>query len=170
MPRTGRPAQDSRFVAQRFGELKLQVFSSVRVRTELAQASDFSVTLTQDKFARDCLSTSPQLRTVRQKTLATENVKLRQRKLRELCRLATVSRPDICARLALFAPRVNSLQGSDVSRIDGPAKPAKVWQQATVLKYLSSSHARKPEHGREDGRMRKRSQEIHGWTITLAGW
>ena len=100
------------------------------------QVSDVPVTLTQDEFARNSepLPTSPQLWAGRQKTLSIEDIKLRQCKLGELCLLATVSRPDIGARSAHIASRVNSLQGSDMYRINDLVKTAKVWQQAAILK------------------------------------
>ena len=57
--------------------MKLQESSIVHVEIELAQGSDFSVTLTQDAFARKLKPrpTSPQLRAARQKRcqLATKN-------------------------------------------------------------------------------------------------
>ena len=65
-------------------------------------------------------------------------MKLCQCKLGELCWLATVSRPDICARLARIASRINALTGSDVYRINDLVKTVKTWQKATQLKYASS--------------------------------
>ena len=107
---------------------------------ELSQDSSFSVTLTQKDFAEKLqpLGTSPQLWAARQKLLSPEDVKLRQCKLGELCWLATVSRPDICARLARIASRINELTGSDVYRINDLVKTVKTWQKATQLKYASS--------------------------------
>ena len=69
-----------------------------------------------------------------------EYVKLRQCKLGELCWVAAVSRPDICARLARIASRINALRGSDSYRINEPIRAAKDWQRPTVLKYASPSH------------------------------
>ena len=68
-----------------------------------------------------------------------EDVKLRQRKLGKLCCLATVSCPDICARLARIAPRINCLQGSDASRINDRVRTAKEGQKAAASKYASST-------------------------------
>ena len=64
------------------------------------------------------LLTPLQSRAARQKTMSLEDTELRQCKIGELCWLATASRPDICARLARIAYRVNSLKGSDVYRIN----------------------------------------------------
>ena len=63
-----------------------------------------------------------------------------------------MSRPDICARLARTASRVNLLKGSDVYRINDLVKTVKVWQQAAVLKYFSSSRVSKYARGGEDER------------------
>ena len=107
---------------------------------ELVQDSTFSVTLTQKEFTEklEPLGTSPQLWAARQKLLSPEDVKLCQCKLGELCWLATVSRPDICARLARISSRINELTGSDVYRINDLVKTVKQWQPATTLKYMSS--------------------------------
>ena len=77
----------------------------VHVGMELSQDNSLSVTLAQKEFAEKLqpLGTSPQLWAARRKLLSPEDVKLRQCKLGELCWLATVSRQDICARLARIA-------------------------------------------------------------------
>ena len=69
------------FSEQRSGELKLLEPSRVHVGMEVVQASGFSVTPKQGEFMRAWKPppTSPQLWAVRQKTLAIEDVKLRQR-------------------------------------------------------------------------------------------
>ena len=60
------------------------------------------------EFAKQLLplAPSPALWTVRQKPLSGEEKLLCQCKMGELCWLATVSRPDICARLAQLASKV----------------------------------------------------------------
>ena len=128
------------FSELRFGRLKVQEKQFVHVGMELAQDSSFSVTLTQKDFTEKLkpLGTSPRLWAARQKLLSPEDVKLCQCKLGELCWLATVSRPDICARLARIASRINALTGCDVYRINDLVKTVKTWQQATQLKYSSS--------------------------------
>ena len=62
-----------------------------------------------------------------------EYIKLRQFKLGDLCRVATVSRPDICARLARIASRINALCGSDVYRINELVRAAKDIEVCVVL-------------------------------------
>ena len=52
---------------------------------------------------------------------------MRRRKLGELRGLAAVSIPDICARPAEIASRLNCDRGSDVYRINDPARAMKGW-------------------------------------------
>ena len=127
---------------------------------ELARGGDFSATETQDKFAKNLqpLPGSPQLWATRQKTLSVEDIKLRQCALYEICWLAAVWIPDICARLARIASRVNSLQGSDAYRVNALVTTVKMQQQAAVLKYWSSSHAGTADKGVAEGKMRQRSE------------
>ena len=66
-------------------------------------------------------------------------INLRQCNLGEVCWVASVSRPDICARLARIASWISALCGSDVYRINELVRAAEGWQQATALKYASSS-------------------------------
>ena len=101
------------FLELRFGELKLREKHCVRVGMEFSQNNSFSVTLTQKDFAEKLkpLGTSPQLWDAPQKLLSPEHVKLCQCKLGELCWLATISRPDICARLARIASGSMRLRG-----------------------------------------------------------
>ena len=81
-----------------------------------------------------------------------------------------IPRPDKCARLARIAPRVNSPQGSDVYRIKDLVKTVKAWQEASALKYWSSSDAGEPGEGSEEREMRQRSGATHSGTMTLVGW
>ena len=92
----------------------------MHVGMDLVLKGDFSVTLTRDEFARNSnpLPPSPQAWVARRKTLSIEDVKLRRRNLGEPGWLASVSRPDICARPPRIAPRVNSLQGRGVYGIN----------------------------------------------------
>ena len=78
------------------------------------------MTLTQEDFAKNLklLSTSPALWTGRGNPLSRDYAKLRHYKLGELRWVATISRPDICARWARIAPKINALCGSDVYRIN----------------------------------------------------
>ena len=90
------------FSARRFGEFKLQDSSLLHVGMELVQDGDFSVTPTQDEFAKNLrpLPSSPRLREGRRKTLPFEDVNLCQCKLVELCWPATASGPDFGFRFA----------------------------------------------------------------------
>ena len=108
------------FPEQRFGPLKVQENNFVHVGMELARKADFSVELTQAEFTRQLqfLDTSSALWKRRQTPLSDEEKLLCQCKMGELCWLATDSRPDICARLAQLASKVNDLQGSDIYRIN----------------------------------------------------
>ena len=128
------PPEIRAFSERRLGESDLQESSCVHVGVELVHDNDLSVTPTRDEFTQNLrpLPTTPQLWAARQKTLSLEDMKLRQCELGELCRLATVSAPDICARLACIASRVNSRQGSDAYCINDLVKSVKVRQEATV--------------------------------------
>ena len=83
------------------------------------------------------LFTSPKLRAGRKGRLLEGETRLRQCALGELRRLATVSRPDICARLSRIASRINSPCGIDIYRINDPHRLEKKCQKATALKYAS---------------------------------
>ena len=87
----------------------------------------------------------------------------------ELCGLATVSRPDICARSARPPPRVHAQQGPDVYRINGVVRTEKEWQTATISKYASSFRQKELEHGAVDGEMRTRGERDHCGTMSLFG-
>ena len=84
--------------------------------------------------------------------------------------LAFISRPDICARLARIAFRINALQGCDVYRINDLIKIAKERQQATVLKYVSSSQLGPDNLAPWDAKVRHRRKKIHGNDTAPAGW
>ena len=160
------------FSGQRFGKLGLQEESFAHVGMELVWDSTFSAALTQGDSTKNLqpLGTSPQLWAARQKLLSPDDVKLRQCKLGELCWLATVSRPDICARLARITSRIDALQGRDVYRINELMKTAKGCQQATVLKYVSSSQLGQGNLAQRDVEMRRRGGIIRGNTLALVGW
>ena len=88
----------------------------------------------------------------------------------ELCWLATASRPDICARLAQLASKVNDLQGSDIYRINALIENAKIDQHLTVLKYASSSVPLFPAGPDRKGRPRSNGERLHSGTLSLVGW
>ena len=154
------------------GELKLQEPSFVHVGMELKQDHAPSATLTQSGFTTNLqpISTTPKLWAARQKLLSPEDAHMCQRKLGDLCWLATVSRPDIRARLARATSRINSLQGSDVYRINDLIKTAKPWQTATALKYVSSSLQGGTSSNPKGEKPRQRQGGIHNCTTYLAGW
>ena len=137
--------RDAYFSEPQFGESILQESSFAHVGKELAQDNKFSVTPTQGEFAKNLqpLPATPKLWAPRQQLLSPEDVKLRQCKLGELRRPANVSRPVICAPVARIASRINSLQGSEVYRINDLVETAKLRKKATVLKYRSSSQVGK---------------------------
>ena len=58
----------------------------------------------------------------------------------------------------------------DACRIRDLVKTVHVWRQTKELKNSPSSDAGKLEHGKEDGKMRQRSDKIHGGATTIAGW
>ena len=80
----------------------------MHVGMELVQKADFSVELTQEEFTRQSkfLDMSPALWNRRQSPPSDEEKLLCQGKMGELRRLATVSRPDMCAPLAQPASKV----------------------------------------------------------------
>ena len=88
----------------------------------------------------------------------------------ELRWLAAASWPDICARLAQSAARVNSLRDSDIYRIDGLVQTVKEGQEATILLYASSSYPSERAPGSKDGEMRIGGEKVNCGAITLAGW
>ena len=83
------------------------------------------------------MDASPSLRANRQQPLGDEDKLRRQCKLGEFCWPAAAARPDICARLAHIAFRVNGLKGSDIYRITDLIKTAKLRQPRAILKYGS---------------------------------
>ena len=141
---------------------------------ELAQEEDFSVALTLAGFMENAklFPAPPGLWAGRKEPLSMECIDLRQCKLGESRRAATVPRPGICAGLPRIASRINALCGSDVYRINELVRAAKDWQRATVLKYASSANSWKTL-GRGDrvkGALRKRGDRAHGKSMTMVGW
>ena len=108
--------------------------SPALVGAEVSQEGEFSVKLTQEEFAKSSepLPTTPELWAARRRALSPESAKLRQRKLGELCWLATDSRPDSFTRRTRIAFRANPLRGMDVYRINDLVKTAQVSQQAAI--------------------------------------
>ena len=73
-----------------------------------------------------------------------------------MCWVGTGARPDICARVARIASRINALIGGDFHRINEPVRIAKECQRATVL------HRPLARGGRLVGAARQRATFIIG--------
>ena len=97
------------FLGKRFGKLKVHKRPFARVGMELAQEKDFSGPSAREDFSENSkpLPTFPELRAGRKNPLAMGGAKLRQCKPGELRWPAATSLPDICARLARIASRIN---------------------------------------------------------------
>ena len=97
---------------------------------ELAQEKDFSATLIREAFSKNLqlLPTSPALWAGRMHPLMADDAKLRQCVLSDLRWVAAVSRPDICARLARIASRINAPRGRGPLRVSELVRVAKEWQ------------------------------------------
>ena len=115
------------FLDKRFGEMEAEEESFVHAGMELGQEKDFSATSTHADFTKNLklLPTSPELWAGRKEPLSMGYIKLRQRKSGKLRWVATVSRPDICARLAPIASRVNTHRRNDVYRMNELVRAAK---------------------------------------------
>ena len=99
-----------------------------------------------------------------------EETKQRKCKFGEPCWLATVSKPDICARLARTASRGNSLQGSDVYGTNDLVESVRVWQQAAISKYPPSSRMDTHARGDVDRKTRQRGEKKQCGTMTPVVW
>ena len=128
-----------RSLGDRFGKLQVREKSFARVGVEMARANDFSATSTREDFTRDLkfLPASPKFWAGREGPLSTDESKMCRRKSGELLWVATVSRPEIRARLGETVSRIGSLCRSDVYRINDLARAAKEWRETTALKYAS---------------------------------
>ena len=113
-------------LGRRLGALTSQKLNFAHVGAELPKGKVFSVTLTQQKLT-DALQS---IRATKGNWASREcprqlgEIRRRQCKLGEACCSATVASPNICARLAPLASKVNSLKGSDIYWIDDLIKPA----------------------------------------------
>ena len=146
----------------------------VRVGTKLFQEKDFSSTFAQECFTENPmpLPTSPELWAGRKEPLLLNETKLRQCKFGELRSVATVSRPDMCARLARIASKINALRGSDVYRTSELARLVEEWNGATALKYASPPRPWRALGGggkAKDG-LCHRGEGAHCGSMSLVGW
>ena len=98
-------------------------------------------------------------------------IKLRQCMSGELCWVATISRPDICALLARIASRINALCGSGVYRINELDRVVKDWPHATALKYAASSRPSKTlgGAGKAQANLRNRRERVQSGYMSLVG-
>ena len=109
-----------KFLSTRFGPAKVQRDNFTHIGMDVLQKNDGSAEIAQKTFT-DLLcpiATSPSLWRDRNRALSDEELQTCQSKLGELCWLATVSRRDICARLARFSANLNGLKVIDIRRIN----------------------------------------------------
>ena len=149
MRETGYSEKTQTFLEARLGKLRLQVSSFARVEMELPRAKGCPARLIQAAFSSELapLETSSDLWAARHQLLSPEDILRCQCKLGGLRRLVTESRPDICPRPARLASKVNSFQGSDISRINDLIKTVHVWQPAAISSNASSTHPNEPPTG-----------------------
>ena len=97
---------------------------------EVPQKKDGSAEIPQKTFSDVIcpISTSASLWRDRNRPLNDEELQTCQSKLGEHRWLATVSRPDICARLARFSANFNGLNGVDIYRINDLIKTVGKWR------------------------------------------
>ena len=138
----GRGEQDilqkmGKFLSSRFGPVKAQQDNFTHMGVEVLQKKDGSAEVTQKTFS-DLLcpiATSASLWRDRNRPLNDEEPQICRSKLGELFWLATVSRQDICARLARFSANPNGLEVIDIYCINDLTKTVKKWQSGCTLKY-----------------------------------
>ena len=111
-------SQTRAFSGHRSGKLKVQEPTSVRAGMEVSQETNFTEKLAQEEFTSNLKPppTYPDLQAAPRQPLSQLDIQLRRCTFGELRWPAPVSRPDICARVARIAPRVDPLQGSDFYR------------------------------------------------------
>ena len=156
----------------RFGPVEIQQDTFTHIGMDIIQKSDGSVEVTQKNFA-DMLcmiATTPSLWKERNRPLDGEELQVCQSKLGELCWLATVSRPDICARLARFSSNLNNLQVIDLYRINDLIKKVKAGQSDYVLKYHAGSPADTKSSSRYPNKDWGKPSMIHEGAMTMVGW
>ena len=116
------------FAEDRFRKLEVQESSFARAGAEVPPGNVSTVKRAQREVTSKSKSLLPPPGpwAARQHLLSPGNITLRQCKSDELCRLASVSRPDVCARLARIASLANVLLRVDVFRIKDLAKTVQV--------------------------------------------
>ena len=113
---------------------------------ELPKEKEYSARLAQAEFTSKSapMATFPSPWAARPQSRAPGNVLRRECKLGELRWLPTVSRPDLCARPARLASKINSLPENDKYRVNDLMQTVQVWRPTAVLKCASSSHPNEP--------------------------
>ena len=119
-----------RFLERRLGPLKLQKRNFTNVGVELPQAKKFTGELQP-------APTSPALQASRQRISSAEASRRCQRTFGALCRIATISRPGICPRLAQWVAKVNCLRLFDFQGANELITTVKNWLQCAAVKYNS---------------------------------
>ena len=161
-----------KYLSNRFGLLEVQKDDFARIGMEALQGKDGSVEITQETSTDllDPTATSPSLRRDRNRALTDEELQTCRSKLGELCWLATVSRPDICARLARFSANLNSLEVVGIYRINDLIKTVKKRQQECTLKYSAGLPTPAPRFLSCPDAGWGQTRPIHEDTMLLTGW
>ena len=104
-------------MGRRLGAIKTQGKYFALVGMELPQYGDVSVRTTQRKIteALQQIPTTQELRAWRQRLITIEEIRACECKSGGYCRLATASRPGICARLAQLASKVTPFGGATLT-------------------------------------------------------
>ena len=144
------------------------------VGVKLAQNTDVSAAWAQEGSPKSLkyLPTSLELRAGRDRPLMEVETEMRQCKLGVTRWFAAASRPDICARLAKLASRINPLRGSGVYRINDLVRAAMGRQHGKMLEYASPSHLwGAPDFtGETTNDMRNRGKKIHCGATSSEEW
>ena len=130
-----------KFMSTRLGTVKVQKDNFTHIGMDVPQKDDGSAEITQ-KSLTDLLrpiATSSSLWRDRNRFLSDEEPQICQSKPGDLCFLATVPRPDVCARLARFSANPNSLQVIDIYRINDLIKTVRKWQSECTLEYFAGT-------------------------------
>ena len=142
------------FGATLLGERRATNKNFAHVGMEATQANNAPIQMPMGHFtnAPNPIPTNHELWASRPRPLSMEDVRIRQCKLGKLRWPATVPWPDVRARLARLAARVNSLPGRDMSRTNDLVKTLALRKTETP-KYASSSHRSELARGDADEKM-----------------
>ena len=139
---------------------------------KLPQATDAPVQRTRKNFtnASKPIPTTPEMRASPRRPSSKKEVRICPCKLGGLCWSAAAPRPDICARLAQLAARLNSLKGSEVYRSNDLANTVKARQHAAIFRNAPCPHYSEFAPGAAGGRMRAGGEKVHTGALLFAGW